>query len=167
MSGAPLYALAATYQAAYDAAIDVETGEVTDDATLVAQLDAISDSLAIKVDAVCRMRAMAKGRAVAAKNEIQRLQRIAASAESTAERIEAYVERCLRTSGQPELRGALFSARIQKNPPKVVIDDESAIPAEYTVVERTVRRDQIKKALQSGEDVPGAHLEQTESLRIR
>jgi aromatic ring-opening dioxygenase LigB subunit len=58
---------------------------------------------------------------------------------------------------------------IRKNPPRVVIDYEDMIPDEFlrtrTVTE--VARDEIKRAIQAGQDVPGAHLEQTERLEIK
>ncbi len=59
---------------------------------------------------------------------------------------------------------------IQKNPPSLKIDDEHQIPASYLDVvpeHYEVAKDRIKTALKSGQEVPGAHMEQGMSLRIR
>jgi len=43
------------------------------------------------------------------------------------------------------------------------------IPTEFlrTKVITEVAKDEIKRAIQAGQDVPGAHLEQTERLEIK
>lgn len=166
MAGASLYDLSAAYRAIFDAAIDAETGEVTDEA-LSAQLDAIGDSLAAKVDAVCKLRAAAKARSVGVKAEMQRLKRMADAADHLAERLETLVERALLASGQRELRGDLFTARIQANNPSVVIVDAAELPPKFVVVETRPDKVAIAKALKAGEEVPGARLERTESVRIK
>lgn len=59
--------------------------------------------------------------------------------------------------------------KTQKNPPSVVVDDESLIPAKFfTVIPATTRLDKtmLKKALKDG-DIKGAHLEQSERLVIK
>lgn len=59
---------------------------------------------------------------------------------------------------------------IQKNPPALRIDDEHQIPAEFLDVvpeHYEVAKDRIKTALKMGQVVPGAHMEQGMSLRIR
>ena len=56
--------------------------------------------------------------------------------------------------------------KIKKNPPAVVIDEDLAILGQYivrTTVE-TFDKKLIKKDIQNGEKVPGAHLEQKEKL---
>jgi hypothetical protein len=57
--------------------------------------------------------------------------------------------------------------KIRKNPPKVVIHCADAIPDEYLKKTITYTPDKmaIKEALEVGEDVPGAHIEQGEGLK--
>jgi hypothetical protein len=57
--------------------------------------------------------------------------------------------------------------KIRKNPPKVVIHCAPAIPDEYLKKTITYTPDKmaIKEALEVGEDVPGAHIEQGEGLK--
>jgi hypothetical protein len=62
-----------------------------------------------------------------------------------------------------------FRLAIRKNPPKVVIDNESLVPDEFvrTKIVTELAKNEIKYAIQAGRDVPGAHLEQTERLEIK
>jgi hypothetical protein len=59
---------------------------------------------------------------------------------------------------------------IQNNPPSLKIDDEKKIPAEFLDVvpeHYEVAKDRLKAAIKAGKEVPGAHMEQGKSLRIR
>ena len=62
-----------------------------------------------------------------------------------------------------------FRLAIRKNPPKVVIDNEGALPWEFKreVVKTEVDKALIKDALKQGLSVPGAHLEQSERVEIK
>jgi hypothetical protein len=70
-----------------------------------------------------------------------------------------------------EANNGSFKASIQNNPPSVVIDDESLIPADYMRVpdapppapDKTL----IKQAINDGYEVPGAHLQTTQRLVIK
>ena len=73
-------------------------------------------------------------------------------------------------TGKEKFKTELFSFGIQNNPPKVVIDDYSKIPAEYLIEqEPKIDNKSIKEFLQKTDDQRSffAHLEQGRSLRIR
>jgi hypothetical protein len=58
---------------------------------------------------------------------------------------------------------------LQKNPPRVVIDNEDRIPKRFlTIVPQTtqVNKTTLREALKN-EYIPGAHLEQTLGIRYR
>lgn len=57
--------------------------------------------------------------------------------------------------------------KIRKNPPKVVVDCADMVPEEYMRKTITFTPDKtvLKAALQKGEAIPGAHLEQGENLK--
>ena len=57
--------------------------------------------------------------------------------------------------------------KIRKNPPKVVIDCADAIPEEYMrkTITYTPDKTAMKAVLQKGKSIPGARLEQGESLK--
>jgi len=63
-----------------------------------------------------------------------------------------------------------FTAKVKKNPPKLIVDDESAIPSEFMITPPPpppqIDKAAVKAALKTGE-VLGAHLEQGERLEIK
>ena len=56
--------------------------------------------------------------------------------------------------------------KVRKNPPSVVIDDVAKIPTEFQKqkIDVTIDKVALKKAIQGGEKVDGAHIEQGEKL---
>ncbi len=58
--------------------------------------------------------------------------------------------------------------RLQNNPPAVVLDDETRIPADYrrTQVVSTILKAEIAAAIKAGKEIAGAHLEQSRRLVI-
>ena len=84
----------------------------------------------------------------------------------------AYMKQSLTSAmtvtGNTKFRTDLFSFNIQKNPPALVVDDEKAIPQEYLIPqEPKVDKKAIIDFLKGGNDVPYAHIEQSEGVRIR
>lgn len=74
----------------------------------------------------------------------------------------------MTVTGNTKFRTDLFSFNIQKNPPALVVDDEKAIPQEYLIPqEPKVDKKAIIDFLKGGNDVPYAHIEQSEGVRIR
>ena len=73
----------------------------------------------------------------------------------------------MKVTGKTKFKTDLFSFRIQKNPVSVKIDNEDDVPPEYLKITTSVNKTAIKEAIESGEDIPYAHLEQSESLRIQ
>ena len=64
----------------------------------------------------------------------------------------------------------LFEMSRRKNPAKVVIDDEAAIPFEYwrkPEVEIVVDKELLKAALKDGKEISGARLECAERLQVK
>lgn len=88
------------------------------------------------------------------------------------ESLKAYLKHEMEAMGisKIESNAAPFvKIGIKKNPPKVVMDDPKAIPEEYVSEQMSFVYDKagIKKALQSGADVPGAHLEAGTRLEVK
>lgn len=84
------------------------------------------------------------------------------------ERLKAYTMECIELSGQTEINGVAYRARIQNNPVKVVVIDESKIPKEYFKERVTVELDKgrIKSDLLSGHVILGAELEIGQHVRF-
>lgn len=71
--------------------------------------------------------------------------------------------------GIGEIDSPEFQIRLRENPPKVVVDDEVAIPKGFKRTETVVsiRKDEIRQALLAGNKVAGAHLERDKRLSIK
>jgi hypothetical protein len=63
-------------------------------------------------------------------------------------------------------RGNEYSFAVKKNPPRVEIVDEEAIPPEFNDYTPSVNKAAIKSALEDGKEVPGAELVQTTRLDV-
>jgi hypothetical protein len=84
----------------------------------------------------------------------------------TAERIEERNLARMQAAGARQLLGNVRTLSLRENAPKLEVDDQAAIPADYIRTKVTTEPDklQIKAALARGEDVAGVHLVQTVSL---
>ena len=70
--------------------------------------------------------------------------------------------------GKPKFESQRFKYWTQKNPASVVIDNPENIPMEfYRVPEPEINKAAIKEALQKGEKLDFAHLEQKEGVRFK
>lgn len=91
--------------------------------------------------------------------------------ENNIARMKRNMQDALILSGQPKVKGQLFTFTMQKNPPSVVMDESyiENIPDKYLKhPEPTIDRKLLLEDLKAGVDLEGiAHLEQTESMRIR
>ena len=103
------------------------------------------------------------------KEEEQRLANRRKAAENRVKSLKHYLQRNMEQAGIMDLKLDTKTAKLQKNPPAVVIDNEADIPSRfYVIVPETYRLDKValKDALKK-EKVKGAHLEQGLSLRVR
>ena len=100
------------------------------------------------------------------KAEEKRINTMRKPLESRTKNIEETFTYVLSRMGDKEVITRYGIMKIRKNPSSVVIDDETKIPAKYTSQKITITPDKtkIKKAIQNGEKVEGARLEQGEKL---
>lgn len=87
--------------------------------------------------------------------------------ENRAERIREYLKANMEIAGINEISCPHFKLVIRKNPPSVVIDAESQIPANYFSQPETpppqVNKNYIAIAIKAGRVVPGVHLDTTKT----
>jgi hypothetical protein len=94
------------------------------------------------------------------------------SMQSAHDKLKEYLLNNMIHHGISEIEAAdkTFLAKIKKNPPKLVIDDESLIPSEFMVT-APPQPPQLDKAAGKAElklgDVSGVHLEQNQRLEIK
>lgn len=148
--------------------IDFETGQVDIEAFNQAQI-ALHD----KQLAVVAYLKNEDGRIALLNNAIKELQAREKAMQSRHEALKKYLLDNMQQNNITRLEALdlSFVASVQNNPPSVVIDDESAIPADYwrippmpaPVVDKTL----IKSAIKDGFEVAGAHLTTTQRLVIK
>jgi len=105
--------------------------------------------------------------------EILRLTEMNRQSQRRREWLDRYVTQCLQRRGQ-KIKTALFSCWLQANPPRVDLGDEAQLPPPtgdtrkfWRFTAPTPDKTAIKAALQAGETVGEAKLEQGSSIRWR
>ena len=140
-------------------------GAITED--LVQVLDAIDEEFNEKVEACCRMIAELRARSELAAREGNRLIGKSHTHANKADRLAEYVKENMIRMGSKTIESGLFRATVSDNPMSVNLTDEESIPAEFlTPRDPVVSKSKIKKALESGQEVPGAELIRKTGLRI-
>lgn len=132
---------------------------------LEAQIAAYVGAQVEKVDRIGAVLSSLEGVAANARAEIDRLRARQQSAERAAERLEGYVLALIRERDGRPLKGRNVTLSVRQSE-ALIIDDPNTVPAEWkrTTVVVDVPKDPIKKAIKSGQEIPGTHIEHRESL---
>lgn len=134
-------------------------------------LDGIEGALEDKAEGYAKAMRMLEADAAACDAESKRLRNKKQTIENNIRRMKSALQNAMQVTGKTKFKTPLFSFGIQKNPASVVMDEENLdnIPERFLVPQDPViDKKAIKEALKAGEDLDGvAHLEQSESLRIR
>lgn len=155
-----LYELSEKYAQIQDM---IESGQDGLDDTLESIEDAIDDKLVGYASIIRNLEADVK----AIKEEKSRLSDKQRTLENSITRLKNNVEINLRATDKRKYKAGLFTFSLAKNPPRVVILDDKAIPKQYYVEqEPTLDKKALLADLKTG-DVPGAELQQSESIRIK
>ena len=102
--------------------------------------------------------------------ESKRLSEQARILKNRIESIKVWYQRNLDAMGKSKVTTTLGTMTVQNNPPSLKVTDADQIPICYLTLvpaRYEMDKDAVKNALKAGEEVPGAHLEQGRSLRIR
>lgn len=142
-----------------------ENGDLTDE-QLKEALVTLEETKVEKCGNAIRYLNMMKHNIENMKDEEKRIATMRKTLENRTKSIESVFTYALSKMGDKEVITRYGIMKIRKNPPSVVIDDETKIPAKYTTQKITITPDKakIKKAIQDGEKVEGARLEQGEKL---
>ncbi len=164
-----LYDLIPAYQSVADELENAESAEQVQ--MLLDTLESIDAAIEVKMDGYCKIVAMFQHYADIRKAEAERLESSALSAINTANKLRARMMGALDAIGRTEVKSDLFTVRIQENPVSVDVHDPDAIPDEFkrTKTQVTISPDRIaiKKAIESGQYVPGAALMRTRKLVLK
>ena len=134
-------------------------------------MEAVDGELEVKAENYAKVMKNLDGDIEALDNEIRRLTSRKKALENNIKNMKKTLQSMMTITGKIKFKTDLFSFGIQKNAPSVIIDasDVNNIPSDYLKFrDPEVDKTKIKEAIQNGADLTGiAHLEQTESLRIR
>ncbi|MGX2040403.1 siphovirus Gp157 family protein [Methylocaldum sp. MU1018] len=159
-----LYEIAEQYQDALESLAnpDLPPDVVSD------TLEALSGEISIKAWNVAAALLHMEGEAELIRQAEERMSRRRKALENRAAGLRQYLKVQMERTDIREIRSPQFIIKIKQNPPKVIVDDESAIPEIFKREESVVHVDKngIKQALLSGQTVRGAHLEQETRLDI-
>ena len=143
----------------------------TDPEVLADTLEGLDGQLEDKADNYAKVIRQIESDVNGLKAEIERLQARKTAAQNNIDRMKANLEQMMIATDKTKFKTELFSFGIQKNPAKVVMDEQyiENVPEEYLKYkEPEIDRKKIAEDLKAGKDLEGiAHLEQTASLRIR
>jgi hypothetical protein len=93
------------------------------------------------------------------------------SIEGRADAVRAYLLSNMLRTGITRIESPYFKIAIRNNPPSVIVDDPTVIPAKYMRQAEppppAPDKKEIKAAIEFGENVPGAHLEVRQSVTIK
>ena len=149
---------------------------ILEDSDLEEIFDNTEEELSIKLEGYCKFLKNLEAEVSGLKAEEKRLAERRKAYENTIERSKKAMETALRVSGNRKMKCGSFTVYVQANPESVVLDvtDIKEVPEEfYKIQEPEVNKTKIKEALNSGDEklmakLEGiAHLEQSESLRIK
>lgn len=91
--------------------------------------------------------------------------------EKRAESLRQYMLLNLQVCGVTKIDSPWFTIRVQDSPPRVVIDAETQIPAEYwkqpPLPPQVIDRAAIAEDIKAGKEVPGAHSERGQHVVVK
>lgn len=161
----PLYQLADEFIAIAKALADQEMPEEV----IADTLEGASGELEQKAWNIAALILQLDAEAAMIKEAEQRMSARRKSLEKRVDWLREYLLLNLLRTGIAEISSPEFVVRVRDNPPRVVLDDEEAIPKAFKQKETiiSIRKDEIRRALLAGESVKGAHLERDKRLAIR
>ncbi len=142
----------------------VEQGEV-DPEMLADTLEGLEGEIEIKADGYAKVIKELEGKTAMLKGEIERLSNRKSAIENNIKTMKESLEIAMRTTGKVKFKTDLFSFNIQKNPARLVITGD--VPKDYLIPQEPKVDNKTIKDLLKEKELDFAHLEQSESLRIR
>lgn len=173
MKGQQKMGLPALYQIADQYLVDLDKLSDLDlpDDVVRDTLESIQGDLQEKCTNVAmymrNLRAVADAKKAAAEEMLKQSSRL----DAKADRIDAYLLENMQRCGISKIDSPWFSISRKKNPPAVVIDDQLMLDARFLrqrpAPPPSPDKGAIKESIERGEEVNGAHIEQSERLVIK
>lgn len=154
----------------YTQLLDLLEDPDLDPEVLADTMEGISGEIEVKADGYAKVIAQLTSSVEGIKAEIDRLQKRKTTLENNIKYVKSTLQFAMETTGKTKFKTDLFSFSVQKNPASVVIDEPylENIPDKYLIPQDPkIDKAKIKEDLKAGIDIGIAHLEQSQSLRIR
>lgn len=149
---------------AFELQMLLESGDIDED-TYKDTLESLD--INAKIESVCKVIRNLTAEAEAYKAEKDRLAERQKTAENGIKRLKDSLLHYMLTTEQNKVKQGVFSVRINRTA-SVNITDPLVIPPDYLKFsEPQINKAEIKKAIQSGDEIPGAELVTNESIVIR
>lgn len=144
-------------------------------AMIEAAISSIDDEISVKADGYGRLIKNLEAEADGLRKEEQRLAARRKAKESNAIWLKQHLEQAMIAQNKKKISTDLFTFSLQNNPPAVKIQDKDAFirwaemecPTYLSYSAPQVNLKAVAAAIKAGEVVPGATLEQGQSLRMR
>ncbi|ENI8396745.1 siphovirus Gp157 family protein [Listeria monocytogenes] len=130
-------------------------------------LDAITDGFHDKAENIAKIIKSLAADAEMAGTEAKRLLKRKQALENNVQKLKTYLQTEMERMEIRKINSTLFTIQIQKNPVSVEIVDDSLLQAFFLLQEPKIDKKSIAEILKSGEEVKGARLVESESIRIR
>ncbi|SDI14384.1 virus Gp157 [Alteribacillus persepolensis] len=158
-----LYELTSSYAQVLDM---IEEG--ADREAMQDTLDSIEDAIEEKVDRMGMVLKTLEANQKALKEEEKRLADRRKHYESESRHLKQYLQHQLESIGKKKVKGTIFTAGIQKNPPSVDVINEDILPKEFFIEqEPKLDKKKLLAYLKEGNEIKGAEIMQSEGVRIR
>ena len=147
----------------------MDEGSLEDETIIDAMMNS-QEELSIKLEGYCKWIRNMEADIKAFKDEEARISARRKTMENTVKRAKEAMQMAMETAGEKKMPCGTFTVSLQKNPAKVVMDEQyiENIPPRYIkYAEPEINKAMIKEELTNGVELSFAHLEQDESLRIR
>lgn len=158
-----IYELSENYRQVFDA---IANGE--DDQVYLDTLEAINDSIEDKADNYMRVIKNSEADIEALDKEIKRLQEKKKVLSNGVKRMKESLQEAMERTNKLAFKTTLFSYGIQNNAPSLDNLDIDKIPKKYFVdQEPKLDKKSLLNDLKEGQEINGATMKQTKSLRVR
>lgn len=130
-------------------------------------LDALTDGFHDKAENIVKIIKSLAADAEMAGKEAKRLLKRKQALENNVQKLKNYLQTEMERMEIRKINSTLFTIQIQKNPASVEIVDEALLKPFFLLQEPKIDKKRIAEILKSGEEVKGARIVESESIRIR
>ena len=165
MSGLKLYEINEMLRSAIEAAeekIDFETGEIPDDwGVFLDEIQMEHDKKCLSIGALIREKL---AEAEAMKAEAQRILKRYNTETNAVKRLKEYLVNNMQVGEKLKDNRVSIGWRESRS---VVVTDESKLPEDCFRIVRELSKTEVKKRIESGDEIDGAHIQEKHYIQIR